>query len=133
MIEAGRFREDLYYRLHVVSIRIPLRERMEDIPELIQLCLNEFSRKYSKPVPELDPEVMYRFINHDWPGNVRQLRNLIERIMILTDGETIRPHHLPSNFTKVEESRVTNPSSLHPRRRQRRDEDPECFDHHLRQ
>ncbi|MFD1408093.1 sigma-54 interaction domain-containing protein [Kroppenstedtia eburnea] len=115
MIEAGRFREDLYYRLHVVSIRIPpLRERMEDIPELIQLCLNEFSRKYSKPVPELDPEVMYRFINHDWPGNVRQLRNLIERIMILTDGETIRPHHLPSNFTKVEESRVTNPSSLHP-------------------
>ena len=112
MIEAGRFREDLYYRLHVVSIRIPpLRERMEDIPELIQLCLNEFSIKYSKPVPELDPEVMYRLVNHDWPGNVRQLRNLMERIMILMDGEAIQPHHLPSNFTKVKESSTTSSPS----------------------
>lgn len=115
MIEAGRFRPDLYYRLNVVSIRIPsLRERMEDIPELVQLYLNEFSLKYSKPVPELDPEVMYRFINHDWAGNVRQLRNMIERIMILTDGETIQTHHLPSNFTKTDGSRITSPPSLQP-------------------
>lgn len=114
MIEAGRFRSDLYYRLHVVSIRIPpLRERMEDIPELIQLCLNEFSLKYSKPIPELDPEVMYRFIHHDWPGNVRQLRNIIERIMILTDGETIRPHHLPNQFMKRKKDGTTSPPSLH--------------------
>lgn len=111
MIEEGLFRSDLYYRLNVVSIRIPpLRERMEDIPELIQLCLNEFSIKYSKPVPDLDPEVMYRFIHHDWAGNIRQLRNTLERIMILADEEIIKPQHLPGIFTRREEKAVPAPA-----------------------
>lgn len=99
MVSEGTFRQDLYYRLNVVSIHIPpLRERMEDIPELVQLYLNEFSIKYKKPIPVIDPEVMYRFMEDPWKGNIRQLRNTIERIMILADEETISPSHLPQSF-----------------------------------
>ncbi len=102
MIAEGSFREDLYYRLNVISISIPpLRDRIEDIPELIQLFLKEFSLKYSMPIPEIDPEVMYTFLQHSWQGNIRQLRNIIERIIILAnDNEVIKPHHLPKNFVK---------------------------------
>ncbi|OYD09583.1 sigma-54 interaction domain-containing protein [Paludifilum halophilum] len=99
MIDEGAFRQDLYYRLNVVSIHIPaLRERIEDIPELIQLCLKEFSIKYKKPIPQIDPEVMYRLLHHNWDGNIRQLRNMMERIIILADDEVIQPHHLPNHF-----------------------------------
>ncbi|WP_216831818.1 sigma-54 interaction domain-containing protein [Alkalihalobacterium elongatum] len=102
MIEEGSFREDLYYRLNVISISVPpLRERKEDIPELVQLFLQEFSIKYKTPIPELDPEVMYMFLQHPWQGNVRQLRNMIERLIILAEeNERIEPKHLPSNFVK---------------------------------
>ncbi|GGE06705.1 sigma-54-dependent Fis family transcriptional regulator [Marinithermofilum abyssi] len=113
MIEEGLFRQDLYYRLNVVSIPIPsLRERMEDIPELIQLCLKEFSVKYSKPIPDIDPEVMYLLLHHDWPGNIRQLRNTIERIMILVDEEVIQPHHLPNHLIKKKENKSVRASAL---------------------
>ncbi len=102
MIEDGRFREDLFYRLNVISIAVPpLRERKEDIPELVQLFLQEFSIKYKTPIPENDPEVMYLFLQHSWQGNVRQLRNIIERLIILVDEkERIEPNHLPQNFVK---------------------------------
>ncbi|WP_338035461.1 sigma-54 interaction domain-containing protein [Halalkalibacter alkaliphilus] len=102
MIDEGSFREDLYYRLNVISISIPpLRERIEDVPELIQLFLTEFSLKYAMPIPEVSPEVMYSFIQHPWQGNIRQLRNIIERVIILAnDNEVIKPHHLPKNFMK---------------------------------
>ncbi|WP_315615809.1 sigma 54-interacting transcriptional regulator [Alkalihalobacillus sp. MEB130] len=102
MIDEGSFREDLYYRLNVISISIPpLRDRIEDIPELIQLFLKEFSLKYTMPIPSIDPEVMYTFLQHPWQGNIRQLRNIIERMIILaSDNEVIKPHHLPKNFVK---------------------------------
>lgn len=99
MVTEGTFRQDLFYRLNVVSIHIPpLRERMEDIPELVQLYLKEFSIKYKKPIPTIDPEVMYRLMEDPWKGNIRQLRNVVERIMILADEDTILPHHLPKSF-----------------------------------
>lgn len=99
MVTEGQFRQDLFYRLNVVSIPIPpLRERMEDIPELVQLYLKEFSIKYKKPIPTIDPEVMYRLMEDSWNGNIRQLRNVIERIMILADDDVIVPHHLPIQF-----------------------------------
>jgi PAS domain S-box-containing protein len=102
MIDEGTFREDLYYRLNVISISIPpLRDRIEDIPELVQLFLKEFSLKYKMPIPEIDPEIMYTFLQHPWEGNIRQLRNIIERIIILaSDNEVIKTHHLPKNFIK---------------------------------
>lgn len=89
-IAEGHFRADLFYRLNVVSIKIPsLRERMEDIPELIQIYLDVFALKYQKPVPKFDPEVMVHLIRYPWPGNVRELRNTVERLMILLDGDRV--------------------------------------------
>ncbi|WP_332692199.1 sigma-54 interaction domain-containing protein [Halalkalibacter lacteus] len=110
MIDEGSFREDLYYRLNVISISIPpLRDRIEDIPELIQLFLKEFSLKYTMPIPEIDPEVMYTLLQHPWQGNIRQLRNIIERIIILaSDNEVIKPHHLPKNFVKENNPHTLN-------------------------
>jgi transcriptional regulator with PAS, ATPase and Fis domain len=99
MVSRGRFRADLYYRLNVVSINIPaLRERIEDIPELAQGYLKAFALKYKKPVPELDPEVMVRFMQHSWPGNIRELRNTVERLMILAEGNVITTDLLPESF-----------------------------------
>lgn len=80
------FREDLFYRLNVFSIHIPsLRERPEDIVELIQMFLIEFSSKYQKSIDSLPQEVLSSFLHNDWPGNVRQLRNMIERYVVLYD------------------------------------------------
>ena len=89
-IEAGRFREDLYYRLNVVPVRIPaLRERREDIPELVAHFLARFASDRRIPAPELSKDALAALQAHDWPGNVRQLRNIIERTMILTPGDRV--------------------------------------------
>ncbi len=89
-IAAGRFREDLYYRLNVVPVRIPpLRERREDIPELVNHFLARFAAEQRIQTPELSKEAMAALQAHDWPGNVRQLRNIIERTLILTPGDRV--------------------------------------------
>jgi two-component system nitrogen regulation response regulator NtrX len=89
-ISAGRFREDLYYRLNVVPVRIPpLRERREDIPELVGHFLARFAAEKRIQTPELSKEAMAALQAHDWPGNVRQLRNIIERTLILTPGDRV--------------------------------------------
>jgi two-component system nitrogen regulation response regulator NtrX len=89
-ISAGRFREDLYYRLNVVPVRIPpLRERREDIPELVNHFLARFAAEKRIQTPELSKEAMAALQAHDWPGNVRQLRNIIERTLILTPGDRV--------------------------------------------
>jgi two-component system nitrogen regulation response regulator NtrX len=89
-ISAGRFREDLYYRLNVVPVRIPsLRERREDIPELVNHFLTRFAAERRIPTPDLSKEAMAALQAHDWPGNVRQLRNIIERTLILTPGDRV--------------------------------------------
>lgn len=96
LIAHGRFRSDLYYRLNVVSIEIPpLRERREDIPELVHLFVREFASQYGKPVLGVDSEVIATFLDYPWPGNIRELRNLVERMVILTDGDLIRRDDLP--------------------------------------
>jgi two-component system nitrogen regulation response regulator NtrX len=89
-IAAGRFREDLYYRLNVVPVRIPsLRERREDIPELVNHFLARYAAERRIPVPEMSSDAMAALQAHDWPGNVRQLRNIIERTMIMTPGDRV--------------------------------------------
>ena len=89
-IAAGRFREDLFYRLNVVPVRIPpLRERREDIPELVGHFLARFSAERRIQTPELSKDAMAALQAHDWPGNVRQLRNIIERTLILTPGDRV--------------------------------------------
>jgi len=89
-IAAGRFREDRYYRLNVVPVRLPpLRERREDIPELVGHFLARFASERRIQTPELSKEAMAALQAHDWPGNVRQLRNIIERTLILTPGDRV--------------------------------------------
>ncbi|MED1562253.1 Fis family transcriptional regulator [Alkalihalobacillus alcalophilus ATCC 27647 = CGMCC 1.3604] len=111
MVLDGRFREDLYYRLNVIAIHVPpLRERIEDVPALVQLFLKEFSFKYSTPAPHIDSEVMYAFMQHRWKGNIRQLRNIIERLVILgSDTDTINAKHLPPNFFESQQTKLTEP------------------------
>jgi two-component system nitrogen regulation response regulator NtrX len=87
-IAAGRFREDLYYRLNVVPVRLPpLRERREDIPELVSHFLARIAAERRMAAPSISEEAMAALQAHDWPGNVRQLRNIIERTLILAPGD----------------------------------------------
>ena len=89
-IAAGRFREDLYYRLNVVPVRIPsLKERREDIPDLVAHFLARFSAERRIPPPTITEEALAALQAHDWPGNVRQLRNIIERTLILAPGDRV--------------------------------------------
>jgi DNA-binding NtrC family response regulator len=90
-LEQGTFREDLYYRLNVVPIDIaPLRQRKEDIPELVNLFISRFSGDSGKPVQGITPEAMQILVNHYWPGNVRELQNIIERACALAKGTILK-------------------------------------------
>jgi len=96
-IHSGDFREDLYYRLSVVPIHLPpLRNRVEDIPPLIEHFLNKFSKKIKRSVPEVSNEAMEVLKEYPWPGNVRELEHTVERILILEDTDVIRVRDLPS-------------------------------------
>ena len=91
-----KFREDLYYRLNVVTISLPpLRDRRDDIPLLIQVFIEEFSAKYDKQIKGVNEPAREALVTQAWPGNIRELRNTIERAAIVCDGELIRLEHLP--------------------------------------
>ena len=102
MVKTGDFREDLYYRLNVVPIEVPaLRERQEDIPGLIQHFVDRFRKENNLKKLRLAPESVRLLIQYDWPGNVRQLENVIERATILCDGDLIRPIDFPEPIYEV--------------------------------
>jgi len=89
-LEEGTFREDLYYRLNVVPIDIaPLRERREDIPDLVNLFVSRFATDSSKPIEGITPEAMQILVNYHWPGNVRELQNIVERACALAKGNRL--------------------------------------------
>ncbi len=89
-VREGRFKEDLYYRLNVIPLHIaPLRERAEDIPELVEHFVRRAARENDRPVPEISPEAMQRLCAHPWPGNIRELENSLERSVILAEGGAI--------------------------------------------
>ncbi|HEX3033840.1 MAG TPA: sigma-54 dependent transcriptional regulator [Thermodesulfobacteriota bacterium] len=89
-VEKGNFREDLFYRLNVIPIKLPsLRERKEDIPLLARFFLNKYAEKFNKPVKSISEDAMNTLINYSWPGNIRELRNVIERAVILEKKEVI--------------------------------------------
>ena len=108
-VREGKLREDLYYRLNVFAVEIPpLRYRKEDIPLLVQTFLSEFNRLNNKNVRAVDHEAMYVLEHYPWPGNIRELRNVIERATILADGEFIQLKHLPPTLVaKGEETLPT--------------------------
>lgn len=115
LVVEHKFRDDLYYRLNVVNLDLPpLRGRIEDIPELIQLFSQEVALQYSKPMPRFTPEVIVTLMNYPWPGNLRQLRNLIERLVILSDGDTIERQHLPENMQAPSLAELSTPPSVSP-------------------
>lgn len=94
-VSEGRFREDLYYRLNVITIHMPrLCERKDDIPLLVQHFVSRKSRRSDGAAPRISDEAMEQLLNYDWPGNVRQLENTIERAMVLSQGRLIGPEHL---------------------------------------
>jgi DNA-binding NtrC family response regulator len=100
-IKKGRFREDLYYRLNVVEIHIPpLRERIEDIPEIVNSFLDEFKEKYNKPELTISSNAMSVLTTYSWPGNVRELRNVIERATVLSRTSVIEPDDFPDKIRK---------------------------------
>ncbi|MCQ2011195.1 sigma 54-interacting transcriptional regulator [Sporolactobacillus sp. STSJ-5] len=99
LVHRGKFREDLYYRLNIITITIPpLRERNEDIIELSHQFLYEFAEKYRRPCTRIPKETMMALIDYSWPGNIRELRNIIERLVVFSRGETLNVNDLPASF-----------------------------------
>jgi DNA-binding NtrC family response regulator len=95
-VREGLFREDLYYRINVVTITLPpLRDRKEDIPILARHFLAKYSAEIGKTVQFIDDSALRILMNYNWPGNVRELRNIIERAVLITDSNTVFPEHLP--------------------------------------
>jgi DNA-binding NtrC family response regulator len=95
-VREGRLREDLYYRLNVFGIALPpLRERLEDLPELVRTFLEEFNPRHQRAVRGLDDGVLAAFGRYPWPGNIRELRNVVERAVILCGGDVVGLAHLP--------------------------------------
>jgi PAS domain S-box-containing protein len=99
LVEKGRFRRDLYYRINVVRLTPPaLRGRMEDIPLLIEHFIEKMNRLHGKAVAGMDPRALEILMNHDYPGNIRELENIIEHAFVLCTGDTILQRHLPSSL-----------------------------------
>jgi DNA-binding NtrC family response regulator len=108
LIASGHFREDLYYRLKVVTIYAPpLRERKSDIPLLTDYFLTKFNTEFKKKIKSVSSEAMDKLINQGWTGNVRELKNTIERICLLEDTEIINPEHLFSGSEEIPSSKTT--------------------------
>jgi two-component system, NtrC family, response regulator AtoC len=99
LIQDGRFREDLFYRLAVVPIELPpLRERREDIPLLVEHFIEKYDRRLGKRVTGMEDEALALLLGYAWPGNIRELENLMERSVLFADGPTIEAHALPDTL-----------------------------------
>ncbi|HEY0705717.1 MAG TPA: sigma-54 dependent transcriptional regulator, partial [Polyangia bacterium] len=99
-ITTGGFREDLYYRLNVVPIHLPpLRERREDIPLLVSHFITKFNDRLRKEITHIEPEAIERLVSYHWPGNIRELENVIERTMLFCEGSVIRVGNLPTELS----------------------------------
>ncbi|TMA10157.1 MAG: sigma-54-dependent Fis family transcriptional regulator, partial [Deltaproteobacteria bacterium] len=113
-IRAGRFREDLYYRLNVVPITLPpLRERKEDIPELTDFFLQRFSKETKKNFSEMAQEAAEKLLAYNWPGNVRELANVIERAVVLGQGPKVMLHDLPPGIVGTNQGSPSPDLSYH--------------------
>jgi transcriptional regulator with PAS, ATPase and Fis domain len=115
MVRQGRFREDLYYRLNVVKISLPpLKERREDIPLLVEHFIRQFNLSKGKEIAGVTEEVMELLMNYDYPGNVRELENIIEHSFVLCRGGLIQLNHLPrETLTTRALSQAEGPKSRH--------------------
>jgi two-component system response regulator HydG len=102
LVAAGGFREDLFYRLNVVAIHLPsLRERADDIPLLATSFLQQYADANARPARGFDDAALAALVAYPWPGNIRELQNVVERAVVLANGEAIALHHLPSEMLDV--------------------------------
>lgn len=100
----NKFREDLYYRLNVLKIDMPpLRKKLEDIPELVDEFMNEFSQRLNKPVFAVEPDAMAHIMSYDWPGNIRELKNFVERIMVIHKKKMLELSDIKDKYFSVEQ------------------------------
>jgi len=107
LVRAGTFREDLYYRINVVRLQLPpLRDRREDIPLLVEHFIAKFNRLQDKHILGASPEVMAILLEHDYPGNVRELENIVEHCFVLCPGRLIEPGHLPATLREGAQRRA---------------------------
>jgi DNA-binding NtrC family response regulator len=113
LVDEGKFREDLYYRIHVIPITLPaLRNRKDDIDLLVRHFIARYNKKNNKKIQGISEEVRDLFMNYSWPGNVRQLENVIEGAMIMASGEIINKENLPKSFNDREKHDIkTSPSA----------------------
>jgi two-component system response regulator AtoC len=103
LVRQGRFREDLFYRLNVLPLRLPaLRERPEDIPLLVEHFLQRYNAIMHTNIAGVSPQAMAQLTAHEWPGNVRELENVIERAMVLTDADVIGVESLPDTLRRTQ-------------------------------
>jgi DNA-binding NtrC family response regulator len=101
LVAIGEFRRDLFFRLNVLAIELPpLRERREDIELLVEAFVREVSERHDRPFPGISPEAMRILIAYDWPGNIRELRNLVESMVVLSPGRVIRPEDIPDEVRR---------------------------------
>jgi DNA-binding NtrC family response regulator len=108
-VAAGRFRQDLYYRLNVVPLELPpLRERREDLPLLVEFFAARAARRHGLAPPRFPPAVMRRLIEHSWPGNVRELANVVERLLLLAEESAVSASDLPPELTGIAPERAAD-------------------------
>jgi PAS domain S-box-containing protein len=101
-IKKGKLREDLFYRLNVIPIIIPpLRERIEDVPYLVNQFISDYSRLYKKEIKNISDEALQLLLNYSWPGNVRELENVIEYAVVRSNTNTVEINNLPLNISKA--------------------------------
>jgi len=115
LVDEGKFREDLYYRLNVINLHLPLlRERKEDIPALVEHFFTRYCRENEKfldsdqhSILRFEPEAMEILMEHDWPGNVRELENAVERAVVLTTSPLVPAHVLPDHLQQASGMRIS--------------------------
>ena len=101
LIKEGKFRDDLYYRLKVVNLDLPsLKERKEDIPDLVGLFIRQFNLKRGANIVDISPNAMQALIDYDWPGNISELHHVIETATLFCDEAVIDIGHLPPDITR---------------------------------
>ncbi len=103
LVSSGKFREDLYYRLNVFPIKLPsLRERKEDIPELVMHFLKKYCERINRQIPKIHTDAIEALINYHWPGNIRELEHAVERLTIFVEGDEIEPVHISAALFKTD-------------------------------
>jgi DNA-binding NtrC family response regulator len=108
-----RFRDDLFFRLNVIQIRIPpLRDRMDSLPSLIRYFISKFNRRFNRSIREIDRHAQFILVNYHYPGNVRELENIIEHAVIMADDDVIRASNLPDHLQIIKKPMLALPSGI---------------------